>query len=79
MAAVPLPMRLVDYVIAHEFAHMRIPGHRADFWRLLRRALPEYETCRAELDELGRRLWMGQTGGEADGLQASSTGNASGA
>ncbi|WP_230423645.1 M48 family metallopeptidase [Streptomyces radicis] len=55
-----LPMRLVDYVIAHELAHVRIPGHRGDFWRLLRRALPEYVACRAELDELGRRLWMGE-------------------
>ena len=55
-----LPMPLVDYVIAHELAHVRIPGHRADFWRLLRLALPEYEECRSELDELGRRMWMGQ-------------------
>lgn len=54
-----LPMHLVDYVIAHELAHVRIPGHRPDFWRLLGRALPEYEVRRAELDELGRRMWMG--------------------
>lgn len=54
-----LPMHLVDYVIAHELAHVRIPGHRADYWRLLKSALPEYEDRRAELDELGRRIWMG--------------------
>lgn len=40
--------------------HVRIPGHRADFWRLLGSALPEYEERRAELDELGRRMWMGE-------------------
>ncbi|WP_232837659.1 M48 family metallopeptidase [Streptomyces atratus] len=55
-----LPMHLVDYVVAHELAHVRIPGHRADFWRLLSQALPEYEERRAELDELGRRMWMGE-------------------
>ncbi|WP_406381583.1 hypothetical protein [Streptomyces sp. NBC_01618] len=30
------------------------------FWRLLSQALPEYEERRAELDELGRRMWMGE-------------------
>lgn len=55
-----LPMHLVDYVIAHELAHVKVSGHRADFWRLVRLALPEYEERRAELDELGRRMWMGE-------------------
>lgn len=54
-----LPMHLVDYVIAHELAHIRVPGHPPGFWRLLRSALPEYEARRSELDELGRRMWMG--------------------
>jgi predicted metal-dependent hydrolase len=54
-----LPMHLVDYVVAHELAHVRVSGHGADFWRLLRRALPEYEERRTELDELGRRMWLG--------------------
>ncbi|CAM5671685.1 M48 family metallopeptidase [Streptomyces narbonensis] len=55
-----LPMHLVDYVVAHELAHVRVPGHRADFWRLLGMALPEFEERRTELDELGRRMWMGE-------------------
>ncbi|MFE3851550.1 M48 family metallopeptidase [Streptomyces griseorubiginosus] len=55
-----LPMHLIDYVIAHELAHVKVSGHREDFWRLLRIALPEYEERRADLDELGRRLWMGE-------------------
>ncbi|MFD4631468.1 M48 family metallopeptidase [Streptomyces sp. NPDC058284] len=55
-----LPMHLIDYVIAHELAHVAVPGHRADFWRLVRIALPEYEQRRADLDELGRRMWMGE-------------------
>lgn len=55
-----LPMHLVDYVVAHELAHVRVPGHRANFWRLLGQALPEYEERRVELDELGRRMWAGE-------------------
>jgi predicted metal-dependent hydrolase len=54
-----LPMHLVDYVIAHELAHVRINGHGADYWGLLRSALPECDERRRELDELGRRMWMG--------------------
>ncbi|MGK5446859.1 M48 family metallopeptidase [Streptomyces radiopugnans] len=55
-----LPMHLVSYVIAHELAHVKVPGHGPDFWALLGSALPEYEERRAELDELGRRMWMGE-------------------
>lgn len=55
-----LPMHLIDYVVAHELAHVRIPGHDAHFWRLVRQALPEYKERRMELDDLGRRMWMGE-------------------
>ncbi|MER5256175.1 SprT family zinc-dependent metalloprotease [Streptomyces sp. NPDC002855] len=55
-----LPMHLIDYVIAHELAHVKVSGHREDFWRLLSLALPEHEERRADLDELGRRMWMGE-------------------
>ncbi|MEU4655736.1 SprT family zinc-dependent metalloprotease [Streptomyces sp. NPDC023723] len=58
-AAFQLPIHLVDYVIAHELAHARISGHGSDYWRLLGRALPECRRLKAELDDLGRRVWMG--------------------
>jgi predicted metal-dependent hydrolase len=58
-ATFQLPFHLVDYVIAHELAHARISGHGPDYWRLLRRAMPEYSRWKTELDEMGRRVWMG--------------------
>ncbi|MFI6639639.1 M48 family metallopeptidase [Streptomyces sp. NPDC050504] len=58
-AVFQLPIRLVDYVIAHELAHIRVSGHGPDYWRLLRRAIPECEQLKAELDEMGRRVWLG--------------------
>jgi predicted metal-dependent hydrolase len=58
-ATFQLPFHLVDYVIAHELAHARISGHGPDYWRLLRRAMPECARWKAELDEMGRRVWMG--------------------
>ncbi|QZZ32872.1 M48 family metallopeptidase [Streptomyces sp. ST1015] len=58
-ATFQLPIHLVDYVIAHELAHARVSGHGPDYWRLLSRALPECRRLKGELDELGRRVWMG--------------------
>ncbi|MFE9608549.1 M48 family metallopeptidase [Streptomyces sp. NPDC006012] len=54
-----LPVHLIDYVIAHELAHIRISGHGADYWALLRQAIPDCEDRKEELDDLGRRLWLG--------------------
>lgn len=58
-ATFQLPIHLVDYVVAHELAHARVSGHGPDYWRLLGRALPECRRLKTELDELGRRVWMG--------------------
>lgn len=58
-AVFQLPAQLVDYVIAHELAHIRVAGHGPDYWRLLRRAIPECERLKGELDEMGRRVWLG--------------------
>ncbi|MEV8016584.1 SprT family zinc-dependent metalloprotease [Streptomyces sp. NPDC086554] len=60
-AVFQLPAHLVDYVIAHELAHARVSGHGPDYWALLRRAIPDCEHRKAELDDLGRRLWLGET------------------
>ncbi|GGV81344.1 hypothetical protein GCM10015535_21090 [Streptomyces gelaticus] len=61
-ATFQLPIHLVDYVVAHELAHARVPGHGPAYWRLLGRALPECHRLKEELDELGRRVWMGDLG-----------------
>ncbi|GAB2922604.1 SprT family zinc-dependent metalloprotease [Streptomyces mayteni] len=59
-AVFQLPPPLIDYVIAHELAHARVAGHGPDYWRLLRRAIPECQERKAELDEMGRGLWLGE-------------------
>lgn len=35
-----LPVRLVDYVVAHELVHLHEGHHGPEFWRALERALP---------------------------------------
>jgi predicted metal-dependent hydrolase len=59
-AVFQLPAHLVDYVIAHELAHIKVSGHGPGYWTVLKRAIPECEARKEELDDLGRRLWLGQ-------------------
>lgn len=70
-AAFQLPIHLVDYLIAHELAHVRVSGHGPDYWRLLRRALPQCDRWKAEMDEMGRRVWMGDVPQRNGGIRKS--------
>jgi predicted metal-dependent hydrolase len=57
-ATMQLPPDLVDYVLAHELAHLMRPDHSTEFWRLLERAMPDYQTRRERLRQLGPGLWL---------------------
>ncbi len=48
-----LPVRLVDYVVVHEMAHLHEPNHGDAFWKRVERAMPDYEQRKRELDEEG--------------------------
>jgi predicted metal-dependent hydrolase len=50
------PIRLIDYVVAHELVHLAHPGHTRDFWATLGRAMPDYEARREALRRLGRQV-----------------------
>lgn len=53
------PMRLVDYVVAHELVHLRHRDHTKAFWARLGAAMPDYEPRKDELRRLGPRLQWG--------------------
>ena len=53
---VQAPMRLVDYVVVHELAHLRHRGHGRDYWRAVGRVMPDYERRRDELRKCGFAL-----------------------
>ena len=53
---VQLPEHLVDYVVAHELAHIREMNHSPQFWRWVGVLLPHYMEARRELRRMGRRL-----------------------
>lgn len=44
-----MPEYVVDYVLLHELAHLVVPGHGRDFWRLLE-AYPRTERARGYLE-----------------------------
>jgi predicted metal-dependent hydrolase len=46
------PPRLLEYVIAHELAHLLEPGHNSRFYALVGRALPDWRSARDELRAL---------------------------
>ena len=50
------PPFVLDYVAAHEVAHLRELNHGARFWRLVRSAAPRVDEARAWLKDNGPRL-----------------------
>jgi len=49
-----LPPRIIDYVVLHELVHVIEPRHDREFWRLVERAMPDFEA---------RKRWLAANGG----------------
>jgi predicted metal-dependent hydrolase len=50
------PIRLIDYVVAHEVVHVIHADHTKAFWARLGVVMPDYERRKEELRRLGVRL-----------------------
>ena len=50
------PMFVVDYVIAHELAHLLEPNHTPRFWNIVKTQIPAMDTARSWLREHGQLL-----------------------
>jgi predicted metal-dependent hydrolase len=48
--------QVIDYVVAHEVAHLRVLSHSTRFWRLVERLYPDYESAKAELSAMSEHL-----------------------
>jgi predicted metal-dependent hydrolase len=60
-ATLQLSPSLVDYVLAHELAHLREAHHGPAFWQLLARVMPDYDERKRDLARRGAGLWFGGT------------------
>jgi predicted metal-dependent hydrolase len=47
------PPAVIDYVVVHELAHLKVPGHNPRFWGQVAKVLPDYAV---------RRRWLNREG-----------------
>ena len=50
------PPHIINYVVAHELAHLREMNHSAKFWATVERIYPDYKTAEKELKAWSVRL-----------------------
>lgn len=50
------PPALIDYVVVHELAHLRIRTHGPEYWAEVARLIPDHREQRRRLRELGPHL-----------------------
>lgn len=52
------PLSQIEYVVAHELCHQKYKDHSAEFWRLLRLVMPDYEVRKENLKRDGWRYFI---------------------
>lgn len=50
------PLEVIDYVVVHELAHLRVHNHSAKFWKLVESIEPQFKTKRKWLRLNGEKL-----------------------
>lgn len=54
-----LPVRIAEYVVVHEMAHLHEPHHTPAFWLRVERAMPDYAQ---------RKAWLAEHGIDVEGI-----------
>ncbi len=50
------PLEVLDYVVVHELAHLRMKNHSRKFWKVVETVCPDYKRHRKWLRENGEKL-----------------------
>ncbi len=70
-----LQIRLIDYVIAHEFAHLHEHHHTKEFWKVLDRVLPDWRERKDELSMARSEMVWCTNGNNVKAAKKGSGGN----
>lgn len=57
--AILLPVRIAEYVVVHEMAHLHEPHHTSEFWLRVERAMPDFAR---------RKAWLAEHGMDVEGI-----------
>ena len=50
------PPQVINYLVAHEVAHLKEMNHSANFWALCKELCPETDKCKSWLKRNGNKL-----------------------
>ncbi|MCX8129524.1 MAG: M48 family metallopeptidase [Clostridia bacterium] len=53
---VMFPLDIIDYVVVHELAHLKVLNHSKKFWEVVGSVMPDYKTREKQLREYARKL-----------------------